>query len=141
MLSENELRAVLRRARTIAVVGLSDDPERDSHGIASFLQRNGYRVLPVNPNLRGPVLGEQPYASLRDIAEHVDIVDIFRRPQFVPEVVADAIAIGADVVWMQPGTVHEAAAHEAEAAGLDVVAGRCIATEQRRMVWDAAYRS
>ncbi len=141
MLSENELRAELRRARTIAVVGLSDNPDRDSHGIASFLQRNGYRVLPVNPNLRGPVLGEQPYASLRDIAEHVDIVDIFRRPQFVPEVVADAIAIGADVVWMQPGAVHEAAARQAEAAGLGVVAGRCIATEQRRMVWDAAYRS
>jgi len=135
MLSEQELRAVLGRARSIAVVGLSADPNRDSYGIASFLQRNGYRVLPVNPNLHGPVLGEQPYASLRDIGEHIDIVDIFRRPEFVPEIIEDAIAIGADVVWMQPGAVNQAAARQAETAGLGVVAGRCIATEHSRMSW------
>lgn len=138
MLSEHEIRALLGRARTIAVVGLSADPNRDSYGIAHFLQRNGYRVLPVNPNLHGPVLGEQPYASLRDIGEHIDVVDIFRRPEFVPEIIEDAIAIGADVVWMQPGAVHEVSARQAEAAGLGVVAGRCIATEHSRMGWESA---
>jgi predicted CoA-binding protein len=138
MLSEHEIRAVLGRVRTIAVVGLSADPDRDSYGIARFLQRHGYRVLPVNPNLHGPVLGEQPYASLHDISEHIDIVDIFRRPEFVPEIIEAAIAIGADVVWMQPGAVSEAAARRAEAAGLGVVAGRCIATEHSRMSWESA---
>src|SRR5215510_2571812 len=121
MLSDNEIREVLQRAQTIAVVGLSDRTARDSNGVARFLQRNGYRIIPVNPNLRGPVLGEQPYASLRDIREHVDIVDIFRRPEYVPQVVEDAIAIGADVVWMQLGVVNRAAAQRAHAAGLAVV--------------------
>src|SRR5262249_59762215 len=79
MLSDGEIKDLLQRARTIAVVGLSDRPERDSHSIAGFLLRQGYRVLPVNPNLRGPVLGQRPYASLRDIAEPVDIVNVFRR--------------------------------------------------------------
>ena len=91
MLSDAEIRDLLERARTIAVVGLSDRPERDSHGIAAFLLRQGYRVLPVNPNLRGPVLGEQPYASLRDIREHVDIVNVFRRPEYLAQIVDDAI--------------------------------------------------
>src|SRR5438046_6401771 len=102
MLSDNEIRETLQRARTIAVVGLSDKPDRDSNGVARFLKRNGYRVLPVNPNLRGPVLGEQPYASLLDIREHVDIVDIFRRPEYVPQVAEEAIAIGADMIWIHP---------------------------------------
>lgn len=133
MLADNEIKELLTRARTVAVVGMSDRPDRPSYSVAAFLQRNGYRVLPVNPNLRGPVLGEQPYASLRDIAEHVDIVDIFRRPQYVPEVVEDAIAIGADVVWMQLGVGNRAAAARAEAAGLGVVFERCIAVERGRL--------
>jgi predicted CoA-binding protein len=134
MLSDNEIRETLQRARTIAVVGLSDKPDRDSNGVARFLKRNGYRVLPVNPNLRGPVLGEQPYASLLDIREHVDIVDIFRRPEYVPQVVEEAIAIGADMVWMQLGIVSQAAALRAKQAGLAVVMDRCMAIEHRRLM-------
>jgi uncharacterized protein len=132
MLSDAEITSLLERAQTIAVVGLSDRPDRPSHSIARFLQQQGYRVLPVNPHLRGPVLGEQPYASLRDIAEHVDIVDVFRRSEFVAGVVEDAIAIGAGAVWMQLGVVDAAAAHRAEDAGLGVVMDRCIAVEYRR---------
>ena len=132
MLSDAEITRLLERAQTIAVVGLSDRPDRPSHSIARFLQQQGYRVLPVNPYLRGPVLGEQPYASLRDIAERVDIVDVFRRSEFVAGVVEDAIAIGAGAVWMQLGVVDAAAAHRAEDAGLEVVMDRCIAVEYRR---------
>lgn len=134
MLSDNEIREVLQQARTIAVVGLSNRPDRDSFVVARFLQRNGYRILPVNPNLSEPVLGEQPYASLRDITEHVDIVNIFRRPEHVPELVEDAIAIGADVVWMQLGIAHAAAALRAHRAGLGVVVDRCMAIEHRRLM-------
>jgi predicted CoA-binding protein len=134
VLADNEIRQVLRKARTIAIVGLSDRPERDSHAVARFLQRNGYQIVPVNPNLRGPVLGEQPYASLRDVPFHIDIVDIFRRPEFVPDVVEDAVAIGADVVWMQLGVINNRAAMRAVAAGIGVVVNRCIAIEHRRLM-------
>jgi uncharacterized protein len=134
MLSDNEIREVLQRAQTIAVVGLSNRTDRDSNGVARFLQRNGYRIIPVNPNLHGPVLGEQPYASLRDIREHVDIVDIFRRPEYVPQIVEDAIAIGADVVWMQLGITNLAAFQRAKQAGLGVVMDRCMAIEHRRLM-------
>jgi uncharacterized protein len=134
MLSDNEIRDVLQRAQTIAVVGLSDRMDRDSNGVARFLQRNGYRIIPVNPNLRGTVLGEQPYASLRDIREHVDIVDIFRRPEYLPEIVEDAIAIGADVVWAQLGISNQAAYLRAKQAGLGVVMDRCTAIEHRRLM-------
>lgn len=132
MLSDAEIKRLLERAQTIAVVGLSDRPDRPSHSIARFLQQQGYRVLPVNPHLRGPVLGEQPYASLRDIAERVDIVDIFRRSEFVAGVVEDAIAIGAGAVWMQLGVIDSAAMRRAEDAGLGAVMDRCIAVEYRR---------
>lgn len=134
MLADNEIRDVLQHTRTIAVVGLSQHPTRDSYAVARFLQRNGYRVLPVNPNLTGRVLGEQPYASLRDITEHVDIVDIFRRPEFVPELVEDAIAIRADVVWTQLGIVSEPAVLRAKQAGIGMVMNRCIAIEHRRLM-------
>lgn len=134
MLADNEIRDVLHHTRTIAVVGLSQHPARDSYAVARFLQRNGYRVLPVNPNLTGRVLGEQPYASLRDITEHVDIVDIFRRPEFVPALVEDAIAIGADVVWTQLGIVSEPAVLRAKQAGIGMVMNRCIAIEHRRLM-------
>ena len=134
MLSDNEIRDVLQHARTVAVVGLSDRPARDSFAVARFLQRNGYRVLPVNPNLAGRVLGEQPYASLRDIEEHVDIVNVFRRPEFVLDLVEDTIAIGADVVWTQLGIVNMAAAQRARQAGLGMVVDRCMAIEHRRLM-------
>jgi predicted CoA-binding protein len=131
MLSEAQVKDILERARTIAVVGLSDSPMRDSYSIAAFLQRQGYRVLPVNPNLRGPVLGEEPYASLRQIGIPVDIVNVFRRSQYVAGVVDDAIAIGAGAIWTQLGVVDEVAAQRAEAAGLQVVMNRCIAVAYR----------
>ena len=134
MLSDNEIRDVLQHSHTIAIVGLSDRPARDSFAVARFLQRNGYRVLPVNPNLTGRVLGEQPYANLRDISEHVDIVNIFRRPEFVPGIVEDAIAIGADVVWTQLGIVNMAAVKRAQQAGIGVVQDRCMAIEHRRLM-------
>mgnify|MGYP001032261537 CR=1 FL=1 len=134
VLTDEQIRSALERARTIAVVGLSDNPSRPSHRVAAYLQRQGYRIIPVNPNLRGPVLGEQPYASLRDIPVHVDIVDIFRRPEHVPGVIEDAIAIGADLVWMQLGVGSRAAAERAAAAGLGVVMERCMAVEHGRLL-------
>src|SRR5688500_7467627 len=115
-----ELQQILATAKTIAVVGLSDKPDRPSHAIPAYLQEEGYRIIPVNPKL-SEVLGEKAYASLRDIPVPVDIVDIFRRAEDVPPIVEDAIAIGAKVVWMQMGIVNEEAAARAEAAGLTVV--------------------
>ena len=133
MLADNDTSELLTHAHTIAIVGLSDNMDRPSYAVASYLKRNGYRIIPVNPLLTGPVLGQQPYASLRDIKEHVDIVDVFRRPEFLPEIVEDAIAIGANVLWTQLGVVNKSAAQRARAAGLQVVEDRCIAVEHRRL--------
>ena len=133
MMSDNEMSHILRSARTIAIVGLSDKPGRPSYAVAQFLQQKGYHILPVNPQLQGPVLGVQPYASLHDIQEQVDIVDIFRRAEFVPEIVEDAIAIQASTVWMQLGIVNEDAALQAREAGINVIMDRCIAIEHRRL--------
>jgi len=135
--SDQEIRELLTAARTVAVVGISDDPERDSYMVAEFLQRQGYRIIPVNPrlvNLNIQVLGEKPYATLRDVPEKIDIVDIFRRPETVMPVVEDAIAAGAGAVWMQLSIVNEEAAARAEAAGLNVVMNRCMAVEYRRLM-------
>lgn len=134
MLADNEIRTLLLQARTIAIVGLSPRPERDSHAVARFLQRNGYHIIPVNPHLNSPILGEQPYASLRDVPVQIDIVDIFRRPEYVPDVVEDAIAARAEVIWMQLGIINREAVRQAEAAGLGVVMDRCIAIEHRRLM-------
>lgn len=122
---------LLRSARTIAVVGLSHKRYRPSYGVAEYMQSAGYRIIPVNP-FETEVLGEKSYASLDQISEHVDIVDIFRRPEFVPEIVETAIRIGARAVWMQEGVAHEEAAARARAAGLVVVMDRCILKEHRR---------
>ena len=134
MLSESEIKETLHESRTIAVVGLSDNPERDSNGVARFLLRSGYTVIPVNPLLSGTVLGLPTYARLRDIPGRVDIVDVFRRSEFVPEIVDEAIEIGARVIWMQLGVIHPEAAKRAHAAGLKVVMDRCIAIEYRRLM-------
>lgn len=134
MLSELEIRDLLHTARTIAIVGLSDNPNRDSHGVAKYLQRNGYRIIPVNPHLSAPVLGEQPYASLRDLPEPVDLVNVFRRSEFVPAIVEEAIAVKAPVIWMQLGVVSPEGAARATAAGVRVVMDRCIAIEHRRLM-------
>jgi uncharacterized protein len=131
--SDHEIAALLRDAHTIAVVGLSSRMSRASNGVSRFLQSFGYRVIPVNPN-ETQVLGEKCYARLEDIAEKVDIVDVFRRPEFVPEVVDAAIRIGARAVWMQEGVVHEEAAERARRAGLIVVMDRCIFKEHRRLL-------
>jgi uncharacterized protein len=125
-----EIDEILRTARTIAVVGLSDNPERDSHRVARYLRDRGYRILPVNPNA-AEILGAKCYATLREIGEPVDIVDVFRKPEAVPEIVADAIAIGARAVWLQSGIAHNAAAGQARAAGLKVVQSRCLMVEHR----------
>jgi predicted CoA-binding protein len=125
------VRRVLETSRTVAVVGLSDKPDRDSHRVAAFLQQQGYRIIPVNPSLTA-VLGERAYGRLRDVPEPVDIVDIFRKPEAVPEIVEDAVAIGARVVWMQEGIAHNAAAVRARAAGLEVVMNKCLLKEVRR---------
>lgn len=121
------IRAILASAKTIAVVGLSDKPHRPSHGVAAYLKDAGYRIIPVNP-LITEVLGERAYANLRDVPDRIDIVDVFRRPEFVPALVDDAIAVGARAVWMQLRIVHEAAARKAREAGLAVVMNACIMT-------------
>lgn len=119
---------ILKTARTIAVVGLSNRRFRPSHGVAEYLQSVGYRIIPVNPGER-EVLGEKSYARLEDIPERVDIVDIFRRSEFVPEIVESAIRVGARAVWMQEGVIHAEAAERARRAGLVVVMNTCILKE------------
>jgi predicted CoA-binding protein len=119
---------ILKTAKTIAVVGLSNRHFRPSYGVAEYLKTAGYRIIPVNPNL-GEVLGEKAYARLEDIRVPVDIVDIFRRPEFVPGVVESAIRIGARAVWMQEGVFHPEAAERARRAGLFVVQDSCILKE------------
>jgi predicted CoA-binding protein len=123
---------LLATSRTIAVVGLSGKRFRPSYGVAEYMQHNGYRIIPVNPHLE-TVLGEKCYPDLDGIPERVDIVDIFRRAEFVPEIVEAAIRIGARAVWMQEGVVHEAAAVRARDAGLVVVMDRCILKDHRRV--------
>ena len=116
---------ILRSARTIAVVGLSPDPRRPSHGVARYLQRAGYRIIPVNPNV-DEVLGERAYPSLRQISEAVDVVEVFRRSEFVGPIVDDAIAIKASALWLQDGVIDEDAAARARASGMDVVMDDCM---------------
>jgi uncharacterized protein len=121
----------LQSSRTIAVVGLSSNRMRPSYGVAEYLQRAGYRIIPVNPNEK-EILRESAVPRLEDIREKVDIVDIFRRSEFVPEIVESAIAIGAKAVWMQEGVIHEGAAERARQAGLFVVMDHCILKEHAR---------
>ena len=123
---------ILKSSRTIAVVGLSSNPMRPSNGVAAYLKRAGYRIIPVNPK-ESEVLGERCYARLEDVPEKIDIVDIFRRSEYVPEIVESAIQIGATTVWMQEGVIHEEAAERARNAGLKVVMDRCTLKEHRKM--------
>ena len=124
---------ILRSARTIAVVGLSSKRFRPSYGVAEYMQRAGYRIIPVNPKVEN-VLGEKAYQQLEDIPEKVDIVNIFRRTEFVAPIVDSAIRIGAKAVWMQEGIVDEASAQRARDAGLTVVMDRCILKEHHRLL-------
>ena len=123
---------LLRTSRTIAVVGLSNRRTRPSYGVSEYMQAQGYRIIPVNPHVT-EVLGEKAYARLEDVPEHIDIVDIFRRSEFVPEIVESAIRVNAGAVWMQEEVIHEDAADRAREAGLTVVMDRCILKEHRRL--------
>mgnify|MGYP001371850779 CR=1 FL=1 len=126
------MRELLRSARVIAVVGLSSKRHRPSYGVSEYMQRMGYRIIPVNPNEK-EVLGERAYPSLDEVPEKIDIVNIFRRSEYVPEIVDAAIRVGARAIWMQEGVIHEEAAAKARAAGLTVVMDRCILKEHRRL--------
>ena len=121
---------LLRSSHNIAVVGLSANPLRPSHGVSAYMQSQGYRIIPVNPEA-DEVLGEKAYASLLDVPDPIDIVDIFRRSEFVPEVVDQAIQCKARAIWMQEGVVHESAAEKARKAGLFVIMDSCILLEHR----------
>ncbi len=127
---KDEIRDLLSRARTIAVVGLSSDLMRPSFGVSQYMQRKGYRIIPVNPN-ESSVLGEKAYASLSEVREKIDLVDVFRRPEFVPEIVDDAIRMKIPAIWLQEGVIHQAAAQKARDAGITVVMDRCILKEHR----------
>jgi len=131
---DDYLRGILESARTIAVVGASPRRERPSHRVMAYLQRRGYRTIPVNPNAAGGTInGERCYASLAEVPEPVDMVDVFRRPEFAGGVVDEAITVGAKVVWMQLGVRDDAVAARAEDAGLEVVMNRCPAIEIPRL--------
>ena len=124
------IKEILETYKNIAVVGLSSQTSRPSYSVSRYMQTVGYRIIPVNPN-ETEVLGEKAYASLDDVPGPIEIVDIFRRPEFVPDVVDAAIRRKARVIWMQLGVVNEAAAARARAAGLEVVMDRCILVEHR----------
>lgn len=127
---DQQIDKILKEARTIAVVGLSDKPERASYRVSSYMQRQGFRIIPVNPTIQSS-LGETAYPDLASVPEKIDLVDIFRRSEDVPPIVDQAIQLGARAVWMQEGIVNEEAAAKAAAAGLDVVMDRCIMVEHR----------
>jgi predicted CoA-binding protein len=129
--STDSVTQLLETSKTIAVVGLSANRMRPSFGVAEYLKSVGYRIIPVNPN-QEDVLGEKSYARLEDVPQRVDIVDIFRRSEFVPEVVDSAIRIGARGIWMQEGVIHEEAAEKARRAGLFVMMNSCILKEHRK---------
>jgi uncharacterized protein len=129
------LRGMLERARTIAVFGASPEPWRPSFGIMRYLQRAGYRVIPVNPTAVGEsVHGERVYGTLQEVPEKIDLVNVFRRPEAVGEAVDQAIAVGAPMLWMQLGIRNDEAAARAEAAGIQVVMNRCISVEHSRLM-------
>ena len=130
-MSEADIKNIFEESKTVAVVGLSPREERDSHRVAKYLQSQGYRIIPVNPNAE-EVLGERSYPDLASVPEPIDIVDVFRRSEAVPGIVEEAIKVGARTVWMQQGVIHEQAAARAREAGLQVVMDRCTMVEHRR---------
>jgi uncharacterized protein len=129
--ASDEIGALLKRAKTIAVVGLSDSPLRPSHGVSAYMQHHGYRIIPVNPKIKG-ALGEKAVTSLADIQEKIDIVDIFRRSEEVEPIVDEAIRLRVPAIWMQEGVVNEEAAQKARNAGIFVVMDSCILKEHRK---------
>jgi predicted CoA-binding protein len=133
MNNDRMMRDILLSARTIASVGLSSNQEKESYWIVAYLQEQGYRIIPVNPTA-DEILGEKAYPDLESVPEKIDIVQIFRRPEDVPPVVDSAIKVGAKVVWMQEGIVHEEAAQKAREAGLQVVMDACMRVTHRRLI-------
>jgi predicted CoA-binding protein len=129
---ERELRSILDQARTVAVVGLSSKPWRDSYRVAAYLQRHGYRIIPVNPQ-ETEVLGEKAYPTLFDVPDAIDAVDVFRRAEFAPEVARQAVAVKAKILWLQLDIISDEARRIAQEAGLDVVMGACMMTMHRRL--------
>jgi uncharacterized protein len=126
----DQIGELLKKSHTIAVVGLSDNPMRASHGVSAYMQAHGYRIIPVNPQIT-ECLGEKAYASLLDVPEKIDIVNIFRRPEFVEEVVDQAIELKVSAIWMQEDVIHEKAAEKARGAGIFAVMDLCILKEHR----------
>lgn len=126
----DQVTELLKRAKTIAVVGLSSSPLRPSHGVSAYMQLQGYQIIPVNPEI-DEALGEKAYPSLRDVPEKIDIVNVFRRPEYVEEIVDQAIALKVPAIWMQEEVINERAAEKARSAGIFVVMDRCILKEHR----------
>ena len=131
--SDQQIKDLLQNAHTIAVVGLSSSRLRASYGVSQYMQSAGYRIMPVNPNEQ-EVLGEKSYPRLEDVPEKIDVVDVFRRSEFVPEIVEAAIRVGARAIWLQDGVVDEVAVRRARDAGLFVVMDACILREHRRLM-------
>jgi predicted CoA-binding protein len=129
-MSNDPIAELLKTAKTIAVIGLSDSPFKPSYGVSQYMQSRGYKIIPVNPQV-SEVLGEKAYPSLLDVPEKIDIVDVFRRPEFVPEIVDQAIQLKVPAIWLQETVVHDAAAEKARQAGILVVMDKCILKEHR----------
>ena len=127
----DEIGELLKQSKTIAVVGLSDSPLRPSYGVSAYMQGHGYHIIPVNPAIKG-ALGEKAVPTLADVQGKIDIVDVFRRSEFVPEIVDEAIRLKVPAIWLQEGVIHEAAAEKARKAGILVVMDKCILKEHRR---------
>ena len=130
MTPNDEIRELLTKSKTIAVVGLSSDPLRPSFGVSQYMQHKGYRIIPVNPNEQ-MVVGEKSYVSLAEVPERIDLVDVFRRPEFVPEIIDEVIRLKIPAIWLQEGVVHQVAAKKARDAGIFVVMDKCILKEHR----------
>ena len=130
MNNSDPIRDLLSRVKTIAVVGLSDSPMRPSHGVSAYMQSQGYKIIPVNPQI-GEALGEKSYPSLLDVPEKIDLVDVFRRPEFVDEIVEQAIQLKIPAIWLQEDVINERAAEKARQAGMLVVMDRCVLKEHR----------
>ena len=132
MTKDDLLRSIFEESTTIAVVGASHDPHRAGYSIPAYLQAQGYRIIPVNPNL-DEMLGQKCYPSLLDIPEPVDVVEVFRRPEYTPDIVRDAVKIGAKAVWLQQGIINDEARQIAEAAGIRFVQDECMGPQHRRL--------
>jgi hypothetical protein len=130
MMQADLIHELLSRVKTIAVVGLSDSPLRPSHGVSAYIQAQGYRIIPVNPEIT-EALGEKAYPSLLDVPEKIDLVDVFRRPEYVDEIVEQAIQLKIPAIWLQEEVINERAAEKARKAGMFVVMDRCILKEHR----------